>query len=101
MTNRNELIFQLEEASRAIQGLIGRVSTGVYDESAAREGLACEFEHILSHLCLAWHRRGLSNAQIDALRDVTYKNMSGDIPNWTGCFRLVATDAWDNAIETK
>jgi hypothetical protein len=86
--NRTEVCFQVGEAIQAAQSLVERVRSGELDEACPMV-LRIDFEHILGHLCAAWHRKYLSNQEIDEIDDSRFELMYRSVPNWSLNLQLV------------
>lgn len=87
--NREAVCFELEEAKNAINTLMEQVRAREHDADESLSPLSVEFQHIVSHLCRAWHSKWMSDEDIDSLSQAEYDDMSDSIPNWGLSFRLV------------
>jgi hypothetical protein len=79
--NRNDMIFHLREAKQAIDALADEIAAGKHDHDGAVT-LGFPFEHIMNHLCAAWHSKWMSPHDIENLTDDQYHQMTSAVPNW-------------------
>jgi hypothetical protein len=81
----------LRAAEAALQNLMGKVESGQFD-SCDVSLLGNEFEPILRNLCLAWHLRYLSGAEISSLDPTAIKELGWWLPPWQWNLRLIPSE---------
>ena|ERR1019366_2627112 len=86
--NKAYLCLELNEAREAISSLIEKIEHGGRDDFGPM-ALSFDFDHILSHLCTAWHCAWLSKDRISRLTADEYETMHKSVPNWSMDLRLV------------
>jgi hypothetical protein len=89
--DRETVCTYLRAAQVALQTLMGQVESGQFD-SCDIASLENEFELILQNLCLAWHLRYLSGAEISSLDPAARKELGWWLPPWQGNLRFVPPD---------
>ena len=99
---RNQVSERLDAARKGFQDkelrneyvyneLRDKVEAGQFDKCNTIT-LAREFEPILSYLCLAWHLRHLTDAEIGSLSTQLLSGLEAMLPVWRWNLRLVALE---------
>lgn len=81
----------LRRARTSANELRDKVDAGQFDKCNMKT-LAREFEPILSYLCLAWHLRHLTDAEIASLSTQLLSELEAMLPVWRWNLRLVALE---------
>jgi hypothetical protein len=85
------LSFQLNEAARATMALRENIKRGECDDMEATT-MGFEFEHILGHLCLAWHVRLKNDTELKSADHSGFEAMMHSVPQWRPSIHLVEVD---------
>ena len=95
--NRYAVAFQLNEALEAIRSTLGDTE-GDKDENPA---IWTDLAEILSHLCLAWHRKQIGSDEVMKENQEEFELKAVSVPNWGKRFRLVEMAASHPAIDPR
>ena len=91
--NRYTMAFHLNEAMEAIHAALRNED--------ADPAIWVSLAEILSHVCLAWHRRRLGPDEVAKESQEEYELKAVSVPNWGGRFRLVEFAASHPAIDPR
>ena len=80
--------FEVNEAIDAVHSAREFVQSDEFDDDGDMALSVC-LCHVLDHLCLAWNRKTMGADERMEQSQEQYEEMTFNIPNWTGRFRLV------------
>ena len=86
--NKGYMCLELNEAQEAICVLIEKIKSGQRDDFGS-VALSFDFDHVLGHLCAAWHCAWLSDHRIGKLSAADYEAIRNSVPNWNMKLQLV------------
>lgn len=91
VNNKVDVLFHLAEARSQLEELMEHTEAGKLecDPMVLRHS----FNHFMYHVCLAWHQRQMSSAQIDALEDEAALRLAASVPDWGLNYELVDVQA--------
>lgn len=92
MINHAVMIGELRTAGVLIRRLIDHIDQGS-DAAPDHAELANLFEHILGHLCTAWHIRWMSDQQILRIDLATRNQMAHCLPGFDPAYALIDAGA--------
>ena len=87
--NRQAVRKQLGEALLALQKCQQKTETGAYDADGPL-AIAADFQHVLLHLCLAWHFKDMTHEQIQALTQQEFDHLAQTVPNFGFQLKLMS-----------
>src|SRR3954470_18898424 len=91
----NTSVFELDEVRRHLEKWIPELTALLRAspplEIDAESALMVYCQHILEHLCMAWHTRDMSSEELNALTDEQCDEIFSSVPNFSGQLRLLET----------
>lgn len=94
--NKAYVCADLEEAADSIKSLSEKVKSGELDGDGSI-ALAVHFQHIINHLCLAWHEKWLREEQMRDFIETKAPVWENAVPDWG--FNLTIVDIEDEVYE--
>jgi hypothetical protein len=98
MMNNVSFLWELREAQAHLGALIRKLSSEASIEGDDDLSISIDIEHVINHICFAWHCRNLSAEEIGAISQEKFEEYTTSIPNFGFDLKMLnGLDITDNA----
>lgn len=82
-------MLQLSDASQAAQWILRETAQIGGHGSVETAGIAPWYDHALACMCLSWHRRWMSDSEVDRIDQSQFRLLARSVPRWDSAFDVV------------